>query len=37
VQKAIRKKLENDRADREYRRLVRDLRARATIRLERDN
>jgi parvulin-like peptidyl-prolyl isomerase len=37
VQKAVRKKLENERADREYTRMVRELRARATIRLERDN
>jgi parvulin-like peptidyl-prolyl isomerase len=37
VQKAIRKKLENDMADHEYRSMVRELRARATIRMERDN
>jgi parvulin-like peptidyl-prolyl isomerase len=37
VQKAIRKKLENDMADREYRCMVRELRARAIIRMEREN
>jgi hypothetical protein len=36
VQKQIRKKLENELADREYKRMVRELRARATIRVERD-
>jgi parvulin-like peptidyl-prolyl isomerase len=36
VQKTIRKKLENERAEREYRRLVRELRARATIRMEKE-
>jgi hypothetical protein len=37
VQKTIRKKLESDIADREYRCLVRELRARAIIRIEHDN
>jgi parvulin-like peptidyl-prolyl isomerase len=36
VQKAIRKKLENQLADREYRRIVRELRNRAVVRVERD-
>ncbi len=36
VQKAIRKKLESDMADREYRCMVRELRARAIIRMEKE-
>jgi hypothetical protein len=36
VQKAIRKKLESQLADREYRRIVRELRSRAVWRIERD-
>lgn len=36
VQKVIRKKLENQLADREYRRLVRELRQRAVVRIEKE-
>ena len=36
VQKSIRKKLENQLADREYRRIVRELRTRAVVRVERE-
>ena len=36
VQKLIRKKLEGELADREYRRIVRELRLRAVVRLERE-
>jgi parvulin-like peptidyl-prolyl isomerase len=36
VQKSIRKKLENQLADREYRRIIRELRTRAVVRVERD-
>ena len=37
TQKIIRKKLENEVADREYRRIIRELRQRAVIRIEKDS